>query len=90
MDFLDVRERYKIAYHRWDNAQGQLCRSLGCTFPTLEQAMLQARNDPRHSAAIAEYGRLSIALDQAASAWDTAQAFIARRQLDKDLALIDC
>jgi len=90
MDFLDVRERYKIAFHQWDRSQEQLCQRLGCTFATLEQKLLEARNDPRHAAAIADYGRLSAALDQASSAWDTAQVFLARRQLDKDLALIDC
>lgn len=96
MDFLGVREQYKLAFHRWDNMQKRLCELLHCDFPGLEQALLEARAKRRYDALIGEYACLSFELDKASDAWDIAQQHIARRtaaataQLNRDLANIDC
>jgi hypothetical protein len=85
-DYLACRERYKTAYHRWDNYARHLCELFGCSFADLEQAILQARTERRHLAEIAEYARLSNLLDAASDEWDRAQQHILRR----DLELLDC
>ena len=85
-DYLAKRERYKVCYHHWDNAARRLCEAFDCSFADLEQAILQARTNRTHLEAIAEYARLSNALDMASDEWDRAQEQILRR----DLSLIDC
>ena len=96
MDYLSVREAYKLAFHRWDAAQKRLCELFHCDFAALEQALLEARAERRYDALITEYARLSFELDKASDAWDIAQQHAARRtaaanaQLNRDLANIDC
>ena len=64
MDYLQIREDYKLAYHRWEQCAEKLCQMLHCDFATLEQALLVPRCH-RHAALVQEYARLGIALDQA-------------------------
>jgi hypothetical protein len=56
------------------------------SFADLERAILDARTERRHLAEIADYARLSNALDATSDAWDRAQEQILRR----DLSLLDC
>lgn len=97
MDYLAIREDYKLAYHRWLNFNQRLMELFAVEGDAaLETAMLQARTDKRHLAELAEYARLGFALDAAGDRWDTAQAFQARRtaevsaQVNKDISLLEC
>lgn len=96
MDYLIAREQYKLAFHKWDAMQKRLCELFHCSFPDLDQALLEARAERRYDALIAEYARLGFELDKASDAWDATQQHIARRtaaataQLNRDLASIDC
>lgn len=95
MDFLRIREEYKIAYHRWENCANELCTIFHCDFANLEMALLGARGNHRHMALIQEYARLGIALDAAADRWDTAQLLQSRltaatQQVNHDLKTIEC
>ena len=42
MDFLQIREDYKLAYHRWEQCAERLCVALNCNFGDLEAALLAA------------------------------------------------
>jgi len=86
VNYLQKREAYKLAYHRWDNYARHLCDLFACSFADLEQHILQARTERRHLEEIAEYARLSNMLDVASDEWDAAQQRILRR----DLELLDC
>ena len=97
MDYLQIREDYKLAYHRWLNYNRKLMELFDVEGDAaLETAMLQARTDKRHLAELAEYARLGFALDAAGDRWDTAQQFQARRtaeviaQVNKDIAYLEC
>ncbi len=91
MDFLQIREDYKLAYHRWEQCAKKLCQMLHCDFTTLEQALL-VPSGRRHTELVQEYVRLSIALDQASDRWDTAQMLQSRATaaVNRDLQLIEC
>ncbi len=97
MDYLQHRENYKLAYHRW-HAMNQRLMDLFDVVDdaALEGAMLKARTEKRHLELLAEYHRLGLALDAAGDRWDTAQQWQARRtaatlaQVNRDLQLIDC
>ena len=97
MDYLQIREDFKLAYHRWLNYNRKLTELFDAEDDAaLETAMLQARTDKRHLAELAEYARLGFALDAAADKWDIAQQWQARRtaavvaQVNKDFAAIEC
>jgi len=96
VDYLSVRETYKLAFHRWDAYQKLLCERFGCDFADLEQKLLEARKDRRVEPMIQQYAKLGIELDAASDHWDIMQATQARRtasataQLNRDLAALDC
>ena len=97
VDYLQHRENYKLAYHRWLNFNRRLMELFDVEGDAaLETAMLQARTDKRHLAELAEYARLGYALDAAGDKWDAAQQWQARRtaatiaQVNKDFATIEC
>jgi hypothetical protein len=85
-DYLACRERYKSAFHQWDNYARRLCELFGCSFSDLEQRILHARTERLHLDEITEYARLSNMLDAASDQWDAAQQRLMRR----DLELLDC
>jgi hypothetical protein len=91
MDFLQIREDYKLAYHRWEQCAEKLCHILHCDFATLEQALL-VPSGHRHAALVQEYARLGIALDQASDKWDTAQMLQSRATaaVNRDLQTVEC
>ena len=91
MDFLQIREDYKLAYGRWEQCAEKLCQMLHCDFATLEQALL-VPSGHRHAALVQEYARLGIALDQASDRWDTAQLLQSRATaaVNRDLQTIEC
>jgi hypothetical protein len=97
MDYLAVREHYRIAYHRWLSMNGRLMEVLGVVGDAaLETAMLRARTEGQHLDLLDEYARLSIEFDRAADKWDAAQLWqsrrtvAAQRQVDRDLSLLEC
>ena len=96
MDYLSVREAYKLAFHKWDACQKLLCERFGCTFAELEQKLLEARQDRRFEPLIQQYAKLGFELDAASDRWDIMQAAQARRtasataQINRDLAALDC
>lgn len=97
MDYLQHRENYKLAYHRWLNYNRRLMELFEVEGDAaLETAMLQARTERRHLTELAEYARLGYALDAAGDKWDAAQQWQARRtaatiaQVNKDHQLIEC
>ena len=91
MDYLQIRENYKLAYGRWEQCAEKLCQMLHCDFATLEQALL-VPSGHRHAALVQEYARLGIALDQASDRWDTAQLLQSRATaaVNRDLLLLEC
>lgn len=91
MDFLQIREDYKLAYHRWEQCAEKLCQMLHCDFATLEQELL-VPSGHRQAALVQEYARLGIALDQVSDRWDTAQMLQSRATaaVNRDLQLIEC
>jgi hypothetical protein len=97
MDYLRIREAYRLSYYKWLAYNRRLMELFGVEGDAaLETAMLQARTDKRHLAELAEYARLGYALDAAGDKWDAAQQWQARRtaatiaQVDKDFATIEC
>lgn len=97
MDFLAIREEYKLAFHRWRNFQDRLKEQLGvATDWELEEQLLHIRDGHKLWPMATEYSRLTLAFDQASDRWDTAQMWQARRtaaciaQLDRDVKAIDC
>ena len=93
MDFLQLREDYKIAYGRWEQCANRLCELMHCDFGTLEQALLEQGG--RHRELVQQYARLGIALDKANDRWDTAQMLQARAtaaasQLNHDFRHLEC
>jgi len=95
MDYLAIREAYKLAYHKWDQFQQKLCGLLDCEFAELEEKLTEVRSDRRWAGLIQEYAQLHLTLDAADRRWEIAQAFVARSnainaQLNKDIALLDC
>lgn len=90
MNYLQIREQYKLAYHRWDNYARHLCDLLGCSFADMEQRLLEARTRKTLTAEANEWARLSFELDRASDAWDTAQDHMARQALRRDFASLDC
>jgi hypothetical protein len=96
MDYLSVREAYRVAFHKWDACQKQLCERFGCEFAELDQKLLEARKDRRLEPLIQNYAKLGIELDVASDRWDIIQAAQARKtaaaiaQVNRDLANIEC
>lgn len=97
MDYLQHRENYKLAYHRWFAMNQRLMALFDVVGDAaLEDAMLQARTEKRHLDLLSEYNRLGLALDAAGDKWDAAQQWQARRtaaalaQVNRDHQLIDC
>jgi hypothetical protein len=97
VDSLQIRENFKLAYHRWLNYNRKLMELFDVAGDAaLETAMLQARTEKRHLAELGEYARLGLALDAAEDRWDAAQQWQARRtaavvaQVNKDFAAIEC
>jgi hypothetical protein len=95
VDFLQIRETYKIALHRWANFQQRLIEATGAhDAADLEVKLLEQRD--RLAGPIAEYGRLDEALDKASRNWETAQLLLAKRtaaataQVNRDLQSLDC
>ena len=90
MDFLQIREYYKLAYHRWEQCANRLCELLHCDFAGLEPALLEHHG--RHRELTQQYARLGIALDVASDRWDTAQMLQSRitAAVNRDLQLIEC
>lgn len=78
MDYLSIREQYRIAYGRWERCANQLCELLGCDFANLETALLYASPHQRRQSLVDEYTKLGLELDRASDKWDTAQALQAR------------
>ena len=91
MEFLQFRENYKLAYHRWENCANQLCNLLNCDLANLEEHLLLPKGHQYWPLA-QEYAALSIALDIASDKWDTAQMVEARiiASLNRDLQLLEC
>ncbi len=97
MDHLQIRENFKLAYHRWLNYNRKLMELFDVEGDAaLETAILQARTNKRHLAELAEYARLGVALDAADKQWDTAQQWQARRtaavvaQVNRDISRLEC
>jgi hypothetical protein len=96
MDYLQIREDYKLAYHRWLNFNQRLMDLVDVVGDAaLETAMLKARSEKRHLELLNEYSRLGYAFDAAGDKWDAAQQWQARRtavaaQVNKDFSLIEC
>ncbi len=92
MDYLSVRETYKVAHHRWLALNKQLLELFNVDDDaTLELAMLKARTKRLHLEKIAEYAKLSLEYDKAADQWDSAQLLQqANKQLNRDLSLLEC
>ena len=98
MDYLMVREQFKIAMARWVNHGRHLQQLLGAADdgPALDDAILEARQSRKFAEAISEYGRLGAVLDQASRQWDAVQARQVQRtaqaqaQLNRDLKLLEC
>ena len=97
VDYLTARERYKVAFHRWNNHLKRLMELLQVESMADVEAALQERRGDRHLDALAQdYARLGLELDQASDAYDLAQALQARKtaaataQLDKVFAALDC
>jgi hypothetical protein len=97
VDYLKIRENYRVALVRWSRAEDQLKTLLGATDAAdLEMKLLDARRDRRLQEQISNFARLGIELDRASDQWDTAQMLQARKtaaataQLDKDLRALDC
>ena len=93
MDFLQIREEYRLAYHRWEQCANHLCTLLHCDFGDLEQCLLESGR--HYGQLVQQYSRLGIALDKASDRWDTAQmlqarATLATNQLNHDLQLLEC
>jgi hypothetical protein len=95
MNYLQIREDYKLAYHRWEACAHRLCELFRCDFATLEEELLGAMTTRKHQALIQQYARLGIELDKASDRWDTAQLLQARNTaaanaMRRDLQLLDC
>jgi len=97
VDYLQIREDFKLAYHRWLNYNRRLMELFDVVGDAaLETAMLRARTDKRHLTELAEYARLGLALDAAEDRWDAAQQWQARRtaavvaQVNRDHQSIEC
>ena len=97
MDYLQIRENFKLAYHRWLNYNRKLMELFDVVGDAaLETAILQARTNKRHLPELAEYARLGVALDAADKQWDTAQQWQARRtaavvaQVNRDISRLEC
>jgi len=97
MDYLQHRENYKIAYHRWLNLNKRLMELFNVSSDAaLEESMLQARTRKTHLEVMSEYALLGYQLDAAGDRWDAAQQWQSRRnaaatnQLNKDFQLIEC
>lgn len=97
MDYLQIRENYKLAYHRWLAFNRRLMNLFDVEGDAaLEGAMLKARADRRHLELLSEYARLGHEFDAAGDRWDAAQEHQARRtaaviaQVDRDHSLIEC
>lgn len=96
MNYLSVREAYRVAFHKWDACQKLLCERFGCEFAGLEQKLLEARKDRSMEPLIQQYAQLGIELDAASDRWDIVQAAQARKtaaavaQVNRDLAYLEC
>jgi hypothetical protein len=97
MDYLQIREDYRLAYHRWLNFNQRLMGLFDVVGDAaLETAMLKARSEKCHLELLNEYSRLGYEFDAAGDRWDAAQQWQARRtaaavaQVNKDLSLIEC
>lgn len=97
MDYLQLREEYKVALHRSCNYEAQLMERYGATCAAhLESLLQEQRSSPEVQAAISEMTRLDLELDKAADRYDTARMWAERRaaaaqkQLDKVFATTDC
>lgn len=96
MEYLQIREDYKLAYYRWLNYNRHLMEVFDVEGDAaLETAMLQARTEKRHLDLLSEYSRLGYEFDAAGDKWDSAQEWQARRtavaaQVNKDFSRIEC
>lgn len=97
MDYLQIRENYRLSYHRWLNFNQRLMELFDVVGDAaLETAMLKARSEKRHLELLNEYSRLGYEFDAAGDKWDAAQQWQARRtaaavaQVNKDLSLLEC
>ena len=70
MDYLQHRENYKIAYHRWLNLNKRLMELFNVSSDAaLEESMLQARTSKTHLEVMSEYALLGHQLDAAGDRW---------------------
>lgn len=95
MDYLAIRETYKIALHRWANFQQRLIQRTGAQDAgELEEMLLQNRH--RLAGPIAEFARLDHELDEASRKWEAAQLLQAKRtaaataQVNQDIRRLEC
>jgi hypothetical protein len=86
VNYLASRENYKIAFHKWQTAQNNLCLALNCEHDELERSMLEARVEKIYDSLIEEYNKISIVFDRASTIWEKSQ----QMALNHDIKHLDC
>lgn len=95
MDYLSVRENYKVALHRWANFRQRLIDKTGAR-DAAELEILLTEQRHRLAGPIAEFARLDQALDQASQQWEAVQLAQAKRtaaataQINRDIRRLEC
>lgn len=97
-DFFAIRENYKLAMAKFNNAERELFTLFGVSNSAdLEDAILLARSQGlRHSEALAKFGHLGHALDKASDLYDKACAIQRKkiaeqqRQFNNDVRSLEC